>query len=135
MYNSQTTRNLIAIVCLAFVATGCVKRTISVSSTPQGALVWLNDREVGRTPITIDFAYYGEYDIRLELQGHDPIMTSRWVKTPYWDAPIIDLATELVAPNSHAALQWHFELVKTSFDPIALVNRANKFKERQGVEQ
>ena len=49
---------------------GCVKRTISISSNPSGALVWVNDREVGRTPVEFEFLYYGEYDLRLERDGY-----------------------------------------------------------------
>ena len=33
--------------------TGCVQRTITVNSDPQGALVYLNDIEIGRTPVTV----------------------------------------------------------------------------------
>ena len=47
----------VACLCL----TGCVRRTISISSEPAGALCWLNGREIGRTPLSVDFIYYGDY--------------------------------------------------------------------------
>jgi len=49
--------------------TGCVERLITVKSTPAGALVYLNDEEVGRTPVTVPFRFYGVYDVRLEHEG------------------------------------------------------------------
>ncbi|MCC5829414.1 MAG: PEGA domain-containing protein [Phycisphaeraceae bacterium] len=51
---------------------GCVRRTITITSEPSGALVHLNDQEVGRTPLTIGFTHYGVYDVRLTHEG-------RWV--------------------------------------------------------
>jgi hypothetical protein len=47
---------------------GCVERTISITSEPRGALVYLNDEEVGRTPVSVPFTYYGVYDVRLERE-------------------------------------------------------------------
>jgi hypothetical protein len=37
------------------VATGCVQRTMRVDSNPPGAIVWMNDQEIGRTPLERDF--------------------------------------------------------------------------------
>jgi hypothetical protein len=56
---------LIALVCLG----GCIRRSITITSQPAGALVWLNDEEIGRTPVTVPFTYYGVYDVRLEHEG------------------------------------------------------------------
>ena len=55
----------IALLLLIIATTGCVQRTISITSRPSGALVHLNDEEVGRTPLTVPFTYYGTYDVRL----------------------------------------------------------------------
>ena len=54
---------------LAICSTGCLKRTISVTTEPPGALVWINDVEVGRTPLETDFTFYGIYDVRLRREG------------------------------------------------------------------
>jgi hypothetical protein len=48
---------------------GCVERTISITSEPEGALVYLNDEEVGRTPVSVPFTFYGVYDVRLEHEA------------------------------------------------------------------
>ena len=53
----------------AFLCTGCIERLITVRSQPPGALVYLNDEEVGRTPVTVPFKFYGVYDVRLEHEG------------------------------------------------------------------
>jgi hypothetical protein len=56
------------IVIGASTLVGCVERTISITSEPRGALVYLNDEEVGRTPVSVPFTYYGVYDVRLERE-------------------------------------------------------------------
>ncbi len=52
----------LCVLCVSVVnlfAAGCVQRTITITSDPPGALVWLNDREIGRTPLDVNFVYYG----------------------------------------------------------------------------
>ncbi|MDP7004640.1 MAG: PEGA domain-containing protein [Phycisphaerales bacterium] len=103
---------------------GCVKRTISITTQPQGALVWVNEREVGRTPVDFDFLYYGEYDVRIEGEGQEPIMTSRWADRPLWDAPIIDLFAEMVPFRFESKTFWHFDFEERNDDQELLVQRA-----------
>ncbi len=76
-------------------ACGCVRRTITITTEPPGTLVWLNDREVGRTPVQVDFKHYGTYDVRLEHRGYEPMMTSGRANPPWWDHVGLDLFAEL----------------------------------------
>ena len=52
---------------------------------PAGALVWVNHREVGRTPLEIDFTYYGHYDVQLTREGSEPVITTAEANPPVWD--------------------------------------------------
>ncbi|MEM9296507.1 MAG: PEGA domain-containing protein [Planctomycetota bacterium] len=88
---------------------GCVQRTITVTSEPPGALVSLNDVEVGRTPVTTDFLFYGVYDVRLTLDGYTPLRTQAEAEAPWWDYPGPDLFAEAV-PGLKSEVAWHFEL-------------------------
>jgi hypothetical protein len=60
---------LIAVLACASLLAGCLERTITITSDPTGALVHLNDAEVGRTPVTVPFTFYGNYTVRLEHPG------------------------------------------------------------------
>ena len=95
---------------------GCGDRTISITSSPSGALVWVNDREVGRTPVQIGFIYDGQYDVRIERDGYEPIMTARWSKSDNQ----MDKGNNVVA--------WYFELEARNDDPILLRTRANTLR-------
>ncbi len=103
---------------------GCVKRTITITSNPDGALVWVNDREVGRTPLRFEFTYYGEYDLRVELDEHEPIMTTAWTQQPLWDAPFVDFVADVAPANLNSNTLWHLELEPPRNDPQQLLNRA-----------
>ena len=48
---------LAVLVCLA--ALGCVQRRMTIRSNPPGALVYVDDYQVGTTPVSTDFGYYG----------------------------------------------------------------------------
>ncbi len=60
---------ILSVIAIPLLCTGCIERLITVSSQPPGALVYLNDEEVGRTPVTVPFRFYGVYDVRLEHEG------------------------------------------------------------------
>lgn len=103
---------LAASVCLwAGLGAGCLKRTITITSEPAGALVWLNDVEVGRTPTQVDFTYFGVYDVRLDLEGYEPIIARRDAKAPLHEYPGIDLLAEMYPGSIETNIRWHFDLM------------------------
>lgn len=105
-------------------STGCVRRTISVTTTPPGAIVFLNDREVGRTPCDVDFLHYGVYDIRLRLEGFEPVVGSGRASAPVWDFIGADFVAELVPAQLESRVEWHFDLEPSTLDADALRSRA-----------
>jgi len=118
---------LIVTICLGVV--GCTERLITITSQPAGALVHLNDEEIGRTPVTVPFTFYGTYDVRLEAEGYRPLWSERKANAPLWDQPGIDLFAELRSPTSH--IKWHFEMeLEGEVDETALIERANELGSR-----
>lgn len=85
--------------------------------------MWVNDREVGRTPVDVDFLYYGEYDVRVEKDGQEPIMTTRWARSTSWDLPVLDIVVESVS-DQEIIVEWHFDLVERNDNPELLLLRA-----------
>jgi len=75
---------------------GCVRRTLTINSDPQGALVYLNDAEVGRTPVSVDFLWYGDYDVILRKEGYATLQTNERVNEPWYQVPPIDFREELL---------------------------------------
>lgn len=118
---------LVLVAGLLFMA-GCVRRTIMITSEPPGALVWLNDREIGRTPVDVDFEFYGRYDVRLHLPGSEPLMTSGNALPPVWEAIGLDLIAEMVPITLHRRIKWHYVLRPMDDDPEALIGRAQRLR-------
>lgn len=123
---------VLTLALIAVVLTGCVRRTITITSTPPGALVYLNDTEVGRTPVEVEFLYYGEYDVRLVREGYTPLVTSSHAKAPWWDTIGLDLIAEAVPGEPHAKIEWHYEMTPETFETAQILERADDLRDRLG---
>ena len=125
-------------LALAFTLAGCLERRIEVTSTPPGALVWLNDREIGRTPCGATFKFYGEYDVRLALDGYSTLQTSRTASAPFYEYPGPDLVAEVLPLDFEHVERWHFDLSPLPESTMPreqledeLAERARAFREEQ----
>ncbi len=118
----------VTLLLIGVLAAGCVQRTIRITSDPAGALVYLNDEEVGRTPVTVPFLFYGTYDVRLEHEGYKPLWTAKKTDAPWWEVPGPDLIAEAI-PHVKTQQQWHFVLELMPYlDDEALVDRAKQLQ-------
>ena len=75
---------------------GCVERMMTIESNPSGALVHMNDLEIGRTPVTRDFTWYGNYDVTVRKEGYQTLKTETNVKAPWWQWVPFDLFAEIL---------------------------------------
>ena len=89
---------------------GCLERKLQITSEPAGATCWLNDQEVGVTPLEVDFTYYGEYSVRLKKEGCEPLVTKATAKQPLYERPPLDLAATALPTNVETVIKWHFVL-------------------------
>lgn len=124
-------RRLFLLACLSIASLlgGCIQRTITIESTPPGALVHLNDVEVGRTPVTVPFTFYGVYDVRLERDGYQTLSTSTKAQAPWWEAPGPDLAAEALPGEQRVDLKWHYELQPAEpMDESVLIDHAKQLR-------
>ncbi len=117
-----------------FGTTGCIRRTLAITTEPSGALLWLNDREVGRTPVEVDFDHYGTYDVRLERDGYEPMMTSGKAKAPWWDTVGLDLIAEAVPGTLTSRIEWHYVMQPVDDDRERLIERARDLREILGPD-
>ena len=77
-------------------AGGCVERTLDIDSTPPGALVYLDDQEIGRTPLNHDFLWYAKYDVVIRKEGYETVKTTADVKAPLYEWIPFDLFADLL---------------------------------------
>lgn len=116
---------------------GCLERTIRVTSEPPGAMVWLNDVEIGRTPAEARFKFYGVYDVRLEMQGFEPIHEGREAVAPFYEYPGPDAVATVIPARIRNVVEWHFDFAPaaTIDNPAAeaaMISRAHALRDRLG---
>lgn len=124
---------LLALALLLAPAGGCVERTLKIQSTPSGALVAVNDEEVGMTPVKFAFLWYGDYDIILRKPGYQTLKTHCTIKRPWYEVPPIDFVAETLVPT---VLQDNHVLPAFALAPVEtpavsdVVERASELREQ-----
>ena len=130
MNRSTLTVGLLAGVALLLA--GCVRRELTIISDPPGALVFLNDQEVGRTPVTRQFVFYGTYDVVLRMEGYETLKTKKLVLAPWWQWVPIDLAAEALPLTDRQKME--FKMVESPApqptDPAEMLRRAEEMRLR-----
>lgn len=77
---------------------GCVRRRLTVHSSPPGALVYVDNQQIGTTPCSVDFVYYGTREIRLVRPGYETLTINQPIPTPWYEVPPIDFVSENLVP-------------------------------------
>lgn len=109
--HSPTRTILIAGACSAITTlTGCIERRIYITSEPPGATVWVNDVEAGRTPTSVTFTYFGNYDVRLRKDGYEPLITKGEANPPVYEFPGPDLVATAVPARIKTDVKWNYVL-------------------------
>ncbi len=102
----------LAVLCLtaAWLA-GCVERRLTINTEPQGATIVLNDQEIGVSPVTVPFNWYGDYWVRASRDGYETLNTHRKLKAPLHDYFPFDFFAQVLYPGHIVdAYEWTFEL-------------------------
>lgn len=129
---------VLAAVAALGLAAGCVERTAKVRTNPPGAIVIVNDEEVGVSPVKFNFLWYGDYDIMIRKPGYETLKTHHRIEAPWWQYPPFDIVAETLIPST---IRDEHELPTYELTPQAvpaaeeLVERAQELRERAHYEQ
>ncbi len=103
---------LVVIITAVIILSGCVERRLTIDTAPQGALVVLNDEEIGESPVTVSFSWYGDYNVRVSKEGFETLKTHRKLKGPWYDKFPFDFFAQILNPKKiQDSYEWMFELV------------------------
>jgi hypothetical protein len=89
---------LVALAALCLLSTGCVRRRMTIRSYPAGAQVFVDDQEIGTTPCSTSYIYYGKRNIMLVKDGYK---TERFVQgfdVPWYEYMPLDFINENLNP-------------------------------------
>lgn len=87
------------LILLVLAASGCVRRRLTVRSNPAGAIVHVDNQQIGTTPCSVDYVYYGTREIRLVLPGYETLTVNQPLPAPWYQVPGIDFVSENLVPR------------------------------------
>jgi len=95
-------RLLIHMLILAelMVVSGCVRRRLTVRTNPPGAVASLDNVELGKTPISRNFDFYGKRELKLVKEGYEPHTEMIHLRSPWYQWPGLDFFSEVLIPGT-----------------------------------
>jgi hypothetical protein len=114
---------------------GCVERRYTIRSDPPGATVIVNGEEIGPTPASKSFQYYGNREITLMLDGYQTRTVIQPINAPWWDNYATEFFSENIVPLSlRDDREYKFQLLPAVSPPQGeLRNRAESLREEAGT--
>ena len=93
-------RGLIVIwACLSLTVMGCVSRRMTFISNPPGAMVLLEGKEIGYSPASADFTWYGTRQVTLIKDGYETKTDLVTVPAPWYQWPVIEFFADNLSPT------------------------------------
>ena len=96
MLNTKYLPGFATAACFIMLLAGCVERKLTIITEPSEAVVWFNDEEIGATPVTVNFNWYGDYNVRIEKPGYEILNTHQLLKRPAHDVFPLDFFAEVL---------------------------------------
>lgn len=117
---------------VSILLSGCVERKLTINTEPQGALVILNDEEIGTSPVTVSFEWYGDYWVKIRKEGYESLNTHRPLKGPWYDNFPFDLFLQIFSPDRIVdSYEWTFPLEpKKEISREELIQAAEKLEKQ-----
>ena len=117
----------LGLAVFAMISCGCVQRRLIVRSQPEGAFVKIDGQQIGHTPVSVPFTYYGTRDIQLEKDGFKTVKVQQRVRAPWYAKFPISFFSENFSPQEirdERLLEFQME-PKTEVQENLLLDRAN----------
>jgi hypothetical protein len=99
--HNQAGRLLCMLLLLALAVPGCVRRRMLIRSQPVGATVYVDDQEIGTTPVSTEFTYYGTRKIQLIKDGYETLTVQQMFFPPWYQFPVVEFISENLSPREH----------------------------------
>jgi hypothetical protein len=78
---------------------GCVQRRMMVRTNPPGALLYVDDYQIGTTPCSFSPTYYGTRKIKLVKDGCETLTVMQSIPAPWYEYTPIDFFAENFVPG------------------------------------
>jgi hypothetical protein len=61
--------------------------------------VYVDNQQIGTTPCSVDFTYYGTREIRLVKPGYETLAVNQPIPAPWYQVPPLDFVSENLVPT------------------------------------
>jgi hypothetical protein len=122
---------LFALLTLAaLLSSGCMHRRLTIRSDPPGAAVLVDGEEIGYTPVSFDYTYYGTREIRLIKDGYQTLTTQVKLSTPWYQILPLEFVTDNFALTKiNDRREVSYALARENIEPSQEIeNRANNLR-------
>ncbi|QOJ13234.1 MAG: PEGA domain-containing protein [Planctomycetia bacterium] len=133
MKTALRTGPMVFVLAAVAIAAGCVERVVKIRTDPPGALVLINDEEVGVTPTEFSFLWYGDYDVVIRKPGYQTLKTHQRIRAPWHQFPPLDLVVEHLYPGMIRDVHVWPTFSLQPQEPVAIeesVRRAQELRSR-----
>ena len=115
---------------LCSLSAGCVERRYTLRTNPPGALAIVNGEEIGPTPLSRSFTYYGDREITLIKDGYQTQPIIQPIRAPWWDNLLTEFFTENFIPYTFRdEREFTYNLTPATVPPTnELVDRAQNLR-------
>ena len=81
-------------ILLMLLPSGCVHRRVTIYSNPPGALVRIDGKDIGYTPASIDYTWYGTREVQLIKDGYETQTQLVDIKAPWYQRFPLDFVSD-----------------------------------------
>lgn len=90
---------IMSLVLIALTQSGCVRRRLTVRTMPENAQIIVDDRPIGRSPVSTSFNYYGTRKIQAVKDGYEAVTIQEKISPPWYQWPGVDFVAENLWPR------------------------------------
>src|SRR5438270_5333169 len=88
----------LSLAALWLCSVGCVRRRLTVRTDPPGAQVFVDDQEIGTTPCSASFVYYGTRKVTVMKDGYRTETVYQRINPPWYEIAPLDFLSENFVP-------------------------------------
>ena len=109
-----------------------MQRRFLIRSNPPGAVVYVDKSyEIGRTPVSHDFTYYGTREIRLVKDGYQTLTVQQPIPAPWYQVPPLDFFAENLIPGEIRDVR----VLDYQMQPDVIVPKAQLMERAEGLRR
>lgn len=134
--SSKSCLFLVLLIVGSVLLSGCVRRRMTVRSNPPGATVYLDGKEIGRTPFSTNFDFYGNREFRLVKEGYETKTLIMPVRAPWYQWIGLDFVSEVFLPGKLTDHKYYeFDMLPDRIIPNReLVDRGEELRRKAHAE-